>query len=558
VPTTFTYDAAGRLRTSTDRNGRVTTYEYDERNRIRQIAFPDATQKRVYDAAGRLSRIDEGTSAVEYAYDALNRLVAETQDVGGFVNRIEYQYDALDRMVRRTLNGAEAVAYDYDKAGRPRSIGYRDQSTTYQWDAAGRLVGRTLPNGVTQEYAYDEADRVMRVSYRKSDDSTIESVSYAYDAAGQIIRRSLSQASAAETPFSAQYDETNRMTSFTLTATNATYTLSYDDNGNLLRKANAADPADVSAYTWDARNRLVGINSAGVVATFRYDAQGRRAERTINGETTRYVYDGAQAIAEVRATQTVMLHTGLLIDEAIARYTTSDGRVYLTDALGSIIAQTRENQDTQNFYAYSAFGETIAVGTDENNSIQYTARENDGTGLYYFRARYYDPALKRFLTEDPIGLQGGLNTYSYVRNNPLSYSDPTGEAWQWVLVRIVVGQVVRYIWKRIWVEDEPPPCTGFCGGGGQTGGGGASGGWGCLHDCQEMMSWYFRQCVEQGNFTTIAFEYCWVRVRDYCNIVCEDEPCDPPPPGGGGPGGGGQGGAGGRGSGRGGGASGSW
>jgi len=77
-------------------------------------------------------------------------------------------------------------------------------------------------------------------------------------------------------------------------------------------------------------------------------------------------------------------------------------------------------------YAYSPYGETTALGADEGNPIQYTARENDGTGLYYYRARYYDPVLKRFVSEDPIGLAGGVNMYAYVHAQPVNNTDPLG------------------------------------------------------------------------------------------------------------------------------------
>jgi len=79
-------------------------------------------------------------------------------------------------------------------------------------------------------------------------------------------------------------------------------------------------------------------------------------------------------------------------------------------------------------YAYSPYGETTALGADEGNAIQYTARENDGTGLYYYRARYYDPVLKRFISEDPIGMMGGANFYAYARLNPLTFTDSFGLA----------------------------------------------------------------------------------------------------------------------------------
>jgi RHS repeat-associated protein len=188
----------------------------------------------------------------------------------------------------------------------------------------------------------------------------------------------------------------------------------------------------VTRLAYDEQNRLTRIDYAdgtpGVSAIFAYDALGRRIERTVNGETTRYVYDGIQAIGEIRGNQTTTLLTGLSVDEMIARYSTLGQRVYLTDALGSIIAQTRQDQSIVNWYGYSPYGETVATADDEGNAIEYTARENDGTGLYFYRARYYDPVLKRFVAEDPFALAGGMNLYAYATANPLVLADPDGKA----------------------------------------------------------------------------------------------------------------------------------
>jgi len=91
-------------------------------------------------------------------------------------------------------------------------------------------------------------------------------------------------------------------------------------------------------------------------------------------------------------------------------------------------------------YAYSAYGEATALGPDGGNSLQYTGRENDGSGLYYYRARYYDPVLKRFVSEDPISLQAGPNFYAYVENSPLNFADPSG---------LLVGSGLARIFGRL-------------------------------------------------------------------------------------------------------------
>ena len=137
------------------------------------------------------------------------------------------------------------------------------------------------------------------------------------------------------------------------------------------------------------------------------------------------------------------LVTGLGIDDAIARITSAGGtpevKSYLTDALGSVIAQLKQDQSVEVGYAYSPYGQTLKAGaqsgnTSTANATQYTGRENDGaqggTGggeLYYYRARYYYPVLERFVSQDPIGLAGGANFYQYVEGNPVSLVDP--EVW---------------------------------------------------------------------------------------------------------------------------------
>ncbi len=129
---------------------------------------------------------------------------------------------------------------------------------------------------------------------------------------------------------------------------------------------------------------------------------GRRTEKTVNGQTTGFLYDGAQAIAELRGGSIdTVYHTGVAIDEVLARYGSSGNKTLLTDALMSVIAQTNDAQNADNFYAYSPYGEVATLGPDGGNSLQYTGRENDQTGLYYYRARYYDPVLKRFVLTCP-------------------------------------------------------------------------------------------------------------------------------------------------------------
>ena len=248
---------------------------------------------------------------------------------------------------------------------------------------------------------YNAAGQLTGMAYQKADGSLIENLVYTYDENGnRTSRSSLATLSTPETPFTATYDAANRMTSYN------GYPLIYDDNGNLIQRHSAQG---IVNYSWDAQNRLVAIQGPHGAASFKYDAFDRRVEKTINGVTTQYLYDGEQAIAELQgsAIGTTYL-TGLQIDEVLARYSQGESRQMLTDALGSVIAQADSTGARKTSYAYSPYGVTQVQG-EEGNAIHYTARENDQTGLYYYRARYYDPHLKRFISEDPIGLQGGIN-----------------------------------------------------------------------------------------------------------------------------------------------------
>jgi RHS repeat-associated protein len=408
-----------------DRTGKVTTLRYDERNRLTRIEHPDGPiQTRVYDSAGRLSEIREGGDVTAYTYDEVNRATKVTTGTVAGHNELAYSYDSLDRMVRRTLNGGDPTTYAYDLAGRLASITYRGQTTTYSWDNAGRLTGKTLPDGIRQTIQYDEADRITQIQYLKPDATLIDTIAYTYDADGNRTTKTSSVESVRETPFTATYNEANRLTSITFTDTSETYTLAYDGSGNLTSKTGASG---TTIYSWDGRNRLTEISGPGSTATFQYDARGRRVGKTVNGTAMQYVYDGPQVIGELtNGVPSAAILTGLRVDEVVARYSQAGNRSYLTDALGSVIAQARDGQSIQNYYAYTPYGESVALGDDEGNAIQYTARENDQTGLYFYQARYYDPVLKRFISEDPIGLLGGGNLYAYVYGNPTGLVDPEG------------------------------------------------------------------------------------------------------------------------------------
>jgi RHS repeat-associated protein len=164
--------------------------------------------------------------------------------------------------------------------------------------------------------------------------------------------------------------------------------------------------------------------SGAASAAFQYDGLGRRRAKTVGGTSTGFLYDGLDAVQELSAgLPSANMLTGLGIDDVLQRIDAAGSRSLLVDALGSTLALADPTGAVQTQYTYEPFGATTKTGAASGNPAQFTGRENDGTGLYYYRARYYSPGLHRFVSEDPIGFDGGdANLHSYVFDNPLRYT----------------------------------------------------------------------------------------------------------------------------------------
>ena len=219
------------------------------------------------------------------------------------------------------------------------------------------------------------------------------------------------------------YNSANQQTAF------GSQSLSYDNNGNLTSDG-------INSYGWNARNQLVSMSGPGLAATFQYDSSGRRISESINGATTGYLYDGVNVVQEQVAAGNVNIVAGG-IDEVFTRTDSTSTLSPVGDRLGSVVALTDSSGTIQTQYSYEPFGKTTASGASSANPSQYTSRENDWTGLYYYRARYYSPSLQRFISEDPIGFLGGdVNLYGYVGNDPIGFIDPDGRV---IFIPILVG-----------------------------------------------------------------------------------------------------------------------
>ncbi len=213
-----------------------------------------------------------------------------------------------------------------------------------------------------------------------------------------------------------------------LTSTPST-TYTYDSNGNTSTKVNTSG---TTQYFWDFENRMssVTLPGSGGTVSFKYDPFGRRIYKSSSSATSVYVYDGDNLIEETNSSGTAVARysQGPDIDEPLAILRSSATSYFHADGLGSITSLSNSTGTIANTYTYDSFGKLTGSSGSLVNPFQYTARESDSeTGLYYYRARYYDPQTGRFITEDPIGFLGGdLNFYAYAASSPTNFVDPLG------------------------------------------------------------------------------------------------------------------------------------
>ena len=226
-----------------------------------------------------------------------------------------------------------------------------------------------------------------------------------------------------------------------------------DPNGNLTQKT---DSTGTWTYTWNAENQLVRVTKDGAdVATFAYDAMGRRVERVAGGLATSYAYDAEDILRKTRGTTAYGYAHGPAVDEPLAREDSSGAPAYYhADGLGSILGMTDEAGNVLDPRQYDAWGK-LQLGAEEAGPA-FTGREWDTeTGLYYYRARYYDPAAGRFVTEDPIGTRGGIGLYTYVDSTPTNEIDPSGTS-------PAVALAYRFLHLLKYPPKPPLKCFVYC------------------------------------------------------------------------------------------------
>ena len=461
--------------------GKVTRFERDALGRLTaRIAEADATcqARYVYDKLGRLIQATNPAADIAFAYDPLGQVLSETQTLAGGTPRVlAHRYDALGNRIQTTLpdervlhwlfygsghlhqvnleqqgqhriiadierdalhrevarsQGALTSRYEYDPMGRLT----RHQASraglpsgraqgierSYQYDAAGNLTARQdVVRGATH-YRYDPAGRILAAEGMVKE-------TFAFDPAGNLLPAGSTTSKV----------RGNRLTVY------QDVRYDYDGHGNVTQRRKGAH--EEARLTWNADHQLLEatVTRHGTTQTTRYayDALGRRVRKSDAFGSTVYLWDGDLMIEGRRGNK-----ANLYLFEPhsfVPLATVQDDRIYWyqCDQIGAPLELTDESGRIVWAADYKVWGEVQLrkTGTDDGGHRWQIAQKSQSTveqpfrlqgqqfdeetGLHYNRFRYYDPGVGRFVSQDPIGLNGGFNLFLFV-NNPLSWIDPLG------------------------------------------------------------------------------------------------------------------------------------
>lgn len=468
--TTYDFDDNDKLTVITNAKGQQTVMTYDEYDRLKQESFDNKNKTYNYNATTGLleSFIKPSSSSFNYTYDA-NKLLKSN----GYITNIDYEpqtfylknisggtnqnltnfsYDNLGRMTAYTDHYNQTIGYGYDANNNITRIDYpNNQKAYYEYDEANRLrtvrwnsttgtpvaeyvyAGTRLSyvqygNGVRTNYGYDNAGRPNALTTKtiNGTGTTIFASSYTMDNLGNHLEENETH------PFPTIPTPTAGTTNYTYTQGNRIQTAGstsfvFNDDGNTATKTG-------NGFSYDIEDNLTSVTGNATI-NYEYDAFGNRRKAVRNGTETRYVLDingdMANVLAETNAsnaTQNYYLH-GLGL---IARIK-PDGTLhyYHPDFRGSVIAMTDANQTISHKYQYDEFGNLTNSQEADFNPFRYVGVlgvMHETNDLTFMRARYYDPTIGRFMSEDPIW---ATNLYPYANNNGVMNVDASGMDWKY-------------------------------------------------------------------------------------------------------------------------------
>ena len=391
---------------STDPKGNITEKTTDRAGRLWKVtADGGTTTYKYYDNGNREYVLYPNGAKEEYTYyrDNLIWTLTNKKADGSVIDTYSYEYDAAHNQTKKTDSKGETY-YTYDSLNRLDSVTEPDgKITAYRYDKAGNRIEESVTAGgstVSTTYTYNEQNRLVLTNTQAN--GTSEKVSYSYDDNGNMASRTKSVTKPVDPNLPSEF---------------------------ALEKAGLTTNTDVAFYEYDVWNQLSKSVEGSNTINYTYNGNGLRVGKEVNGQLTRYMYEGDKVVLELNGegTQTARNVQGLNL---LARTSGAETLYYLYNGHADVTALLGTDGTVETTYYYDAFGNIVDhTGVDSN--ITYAGYQFDKeTGLYYLNSRYYDSKIARFLTEDtytgnpsdPLS----LNLYTYCHNEPIMYTDPTG------------------------------------------------------------------------------------------------------------------------------------
>jgi len=470
---TYTYDNSGNLLVMTDNSG-TTTRTYDELGRVTSKTMPligrtvfeyDITAGipagfvaerttdpkgnitlRVYDRAGRLHQVRDGNAVVAtYTYFANGNRRSVEYANGAITEYTYYANNMLHTLVnRRGMLTIEAYSYTYDANNNLIAKVDRKGTTTYTYDALNRLLTVTEPDGRLTSYTFDASGNRSTETVIYGGETTV--TSYSNNPQNRLVATSETVNGIAAGGSRFYYDNNGNMISSTSYSLTSGATSAMDGGiGLFLLGIEGADD-DTAIYAYDKRNNLIKAVVGENTTLSKFNGDGLRVERTVNGRTLRYLLKYDRIILEVNAegAQTARNIFGLNL---IQRQADNDTFLYMFNGRGDVTALLNPNGTVAAQYYYDPWGNITEETVRVNNPFRYAGyRWDEESGLYYLNARHYNPVIARFMQEDTfrgcIRDPLSLNFYTYCNNEPIMYFDPTGHSR---VLAAVVGAVVTVV-----------------------------------------------------------------------------------------------------------------
>ncbi len=425
---TYTYDLADRLVQIQNSNLFKTKYTYDNNSNVNSRKYLlnelEETINYKYDRDNRINYLSlSNAKDLFYHYDRLSRIVKKELRSGENTYITEYEYENTDTSNRTTTsietvkNGTEELNYTYDAKGNIETI------------SEGEVQ--------THKYYYDSLDQLIREDNKKLN----KTITYTYDTGGNLLHKK-------------EYDYTES----TLGEETGTINYSYENtnwkdqltnyNGKAITYDNIGNPLtyDGNTYTWQNGRQLTGISNTAKeqTITYKYNDEGIRTEKVVNGIASKYYLEGTKVIYEMTGTNLSYYQ----YDEQgniIGMQYNGTQYYYIKNLQGDIIGILDNELNQVVKYDYDSWGKVIAITdatgteiTDQThighiNPYRYRSYRYDReTGLYYLQSRYYNPEWGRFLNADGLVATGqeplGHNMYSYSYNNPINLTDKNGNS----------------------------------------------------------------------------------------------------------------------------------